>query len=438
MRTVMRRDASQVAAAESAAGTGGTLTGVAQLAVVVAGLGLMIVVAIDGAAGWRVVRAVLVLAVTAATVMVIRATGRVARGVLAFSFGLVATAAGAGIALPRLASDGRSSSAGAFVEAAASVAVLVAGLLLVLLGGVTLVRSSRGLWKIPVILALVCGTYAGLWSGVQAVVATNAPPGALGSATPADRGLPYSDVTFPAMDGVRLSGWYLPSANGAAVVLAHGSGSTRSAVLDHAAVLARRGYGVLLYDARGHGRSAGQAMDFGWYGDADVQGAVTFLGAQPDVRDGRIAAVGLSMGGEEAIGAAATDPRIRAVVAEGATGRVAADNNWLSDRYGTQGWLQERLDQLTYATADVLTDATSPSSLRAAVTATAPRPVLLIAAGRRPDEVTADRYLQQVSPATVQLWQIPGSDHTGGLSTAPAEWEQRVTTFLAAALATRS
>src|SRR5206468_1520008 len=83
-------------------------------------------------------------------------------------------------------------------------------------------------------------------------------------------------------------------------------------------------------DARGHGRSAGRAMDFGWYGDADVQGAVTFLGAQPDVRDGRIAAVGLSMGGEEAIGAAATDPRIRAVVAEGATGRVAADNDWLS------------------------------------------------------------------------------------------------------------
>src|SRR4051794_7771394 len=83
----------------------------AQVAVVVAGLGLTIVVAIDGAAGWRVVRAVLVLAVTAATVLVIRGTGPVARGVLAFSFGLVATAAGAGIALPRLAGGGRTPSA---------------------------------------------------------------------------------------------------------------------------------------------------------------------------------------------------------------------------------------------------------------------------------------------------------------------------------------
>ena len=66
--------------------------------------------------------------------------------------------------------------------------------------------------------------------------------------------------------------------------------------------------------------------------------------------------------------------------------------------------------------------------------ATAPRPVLLIAAGHKPDEVAADGYVQRASPTTVQLWQVPGSDHTGGLSTVPKEWEQRVTSFLAAAL----
>jgi pimeloyl-ACP methyl ester carboxylesterase len=32
-------------------------------------------------------------------------------------------------------------------------------------------------------------------------------------------------------------------------------------------VLAEHGYGVLLFDARGHGLSEGTAMDFGWYGD---------------------------------------------------------------------------------------------------------------------------------------------------------------------------
>ena len=70
-----------------------------------------------------------------------------------------------------------------------------------------------------------------------------------------------------------LSGWYVPSRNGAAVVLLHGAGSTRSAVLPHAVVLADDGFGVLLYDARGHGRSQGRAMDFGWYGDLGVAAA---------------------------------------------------------------------------------------------------------------------------------------------------------------------
>ena len=111
--------------------------------------------------------------------------------------------------------------------------------------------------------------------------------------------------------------------NHAAVVLLHGAGSTRSSVLDHAVVLANHGYGVLLFDARGHGRSGGRAMDFGWYGDKDVTAAVSFLQTRPDVDDDLIAAVGLSMGGEEAIGAAASDRRIRAVVAEGATHRVS-------------------------------------------------------------------------------------------------------------------
>ena len=55
-----------------------------------------------------------------------------------------------------------------------------------------------------------------------------------------------------------LAGWYAPSRNGAAVVLLHGAGSTRSNVLDEAVVLAEHGYGVLMLDARGHGESAGR------------------------------------------------------------------------------------------------------------------------------------------------------------------------------------
>ena len=70
------------------------------------------------------------------------------------------------------------------------------------------------------------------------------------------------------------------------------------------------------------------------------------------------------MGGEQAIGAAAADPRIRAVVAEGATNRVAGDKAWLSEQFGWRGAVQERIDWLTYGIADVLTAADQPITLR--------------------------------------------------------------------------
>ena len=231
-----------------------------------------------------------------------------------------------------------------------------------------------------------------------------------------------------------LSGWYVPSRNGAAVVLLHGAGSTRSAVLPHAVVLADDGFGVLLYDARGHGRSQGRAMDFGWYGDLDVAAAVDFVAGQADVKPGRVAALGLSMGGEEALGAAASDPRIRAVVAEGGTTRVAGDKAWLSDVHGVRGWAQEQLDRAMYATADVLTAASPPIRLQDAVARTSPRAILLITAGGVPDEGHAATHLRAGSPATVQVWTAPGAGHTRALAVHPAEWEDRVVSFLAHAL----
>ncbi len=37
----------------------------------------------------------------------------------------------------------------------------------------------------------------------------------------------YEDVALTTSDGLRLSGWYIPSQNGAAVILLHGYGTNR-------------------------------------------------------------------------------------------------------------------------------------------------------------------------------------------------------------------
>ncbi len=398
------------------------------VAVVAVGTGFAFVVAHDGTPIWQAVR---LLAVGAVTALAWKATAQrrpFARASAALAVGFVAVPVGVGIGGPYLAKTG----VGAMTVA--GLAVLLGGLVMLGAGLASLVRSLRRRWAVPTTGATVIVLLVLTFTLGQAVAATNIPRPAVGSTTPAAVGLAYRDVEFPATDGVRLSGWYVPSRNGAAVVLLHGAGSTRSNVLDHAVVLARHGYGILLYDARGHGRSDGRAMDFGWYGDPDIGGAVSFLQRQSDVDATRIAAVGMSMGGEQAVGAAASIDALRAVVAEGATNRVAADKAWLSDEFGLRGALTERVEGLTYAFADLLTSAGPPITLHDAVRAAAPRPVLLIAAGDMPDEARAGRYIQSGSPNTVDLWVVPKTDHTHGLATHPAEWETRVVGFLDQAL----
>ena len=178
-------------------------------------------------------------------------------------------------------------------------------------------------------------------------------------------------------------------------------------------------------------------MDFGWYGESDASGAVDFLAQRPDVESGRVGLVGMSMGGEQAIGAAGADDRVRAVVAEGATHRVAADKDYL-DAYGVRGELQQLVDRVTYGLAGLLTGAPEPANLRRSVSVATRRPdpaaFLLVAAGEVPDESLAADHVQAGSTTGVTTWTVAGAGHTQGLRTAPDAWEERVVAFLDDAL----
>src|SRR4029079_2588083 len=89
--------------------------------------------------------------------------------------------------------------------------------------------------------------------------------------------LPHQTVTFPAADGTKLGGWYIPSKNGAAGIVVHGGGGDRTGSLRHARLLSSLGYGVLLYDSRGRGTSEGDPNAQGWTAHGGVCGAHRFL-----------------------------------------------------------------------------------------------------------------------------------------------------------------
>ncbi len=383
------------------------------------GVSFVVLVGWHGSTGWRVTRMAVVIAVTLGAMWLERRRSAMLRSVSGLAVGVVGTSAGLGIGLMHVAKSDLD------VIAIAGLVALVAGLYLLVAASWLLIRTTSGWWRLIAIAAVVLVLQFVLEPFSIAIYATNLPSTPLGSATPADRGFAYQNVTLTTAGGVHLAAWYIPSHNGAAIVLLHGAGSTRTSVLGQASVLARHGYGVLLVDARGHGKSGGYAQDNGWWGNSDTASAVSWVETRPDVVGSKIAVVGISMGGEEAIGAAGADPRIRAVVTDGALWRGAMDDGWLPHSF--TGYVERASLSVQTALTELLTSAPTPPSLASSLRAAAPRPVLLIAA--KP-ELQGDRLLRNASPANVQLWELPDAGHTEGLATHPMAWESHVIGFL--------
>ena len=105
-----------------------------------------------------------------------------------------------------------------------------------------------------------------------------------------------------------------------AVLLAHGFGGSKYDTRDEAITLARSGYAVLTWSARGFGRSTGQiALDSPDYEVKDVRQLVDWLAKRPEVQldkpgDPRVGITGESYGGGISLMATAYDPRIDATV----------------------------------------------------------------------------------------------------------------------------
>ena len=138
-----------------------------------------------------------------------------------------------------------------------------AGVLLIGLGAGTLWRTRRTAgalwWRYPR-RALIAG--AGALAAIVVLMA------GLGYATthigravvpPNHLGVAYENVSFTTGDGLELQGWYIPSRNGAAVISFPG----RAGAQRQARMLARHGYGVLLFDRRGEGESEGDPNALG-------------------------------------------------------------------------------------------------------------------------------------------------------------------------------
>jgi len=307
-----------------------------------------------------------------------------------------------------------------------------AGLVLCLLGVDLLWRSRkpgrlRWLRRTGLALAAVVGAYWVVAPLAIAIAATHRPRQTV---APVALGRPYTQVTLRTSDGLQLAGWYVRSRNGAAIL----TYPTRKGKLPQARMLVRHGYGVLLLDARGYDGSDGAPNMFGWGQTRDIDAAVDWLRRRPDVRNGRVGGIGFSVGGELMLEAAAKNPRLRAVVSEGAGSRSIREELL----HGARGIPALPTQAVQTAALAVLSGTAPPPSLHDLAQRIAPRPLLLVYAGHGTggEELNRDYYRAAGRPK--QLWRIAESGHTGGYQTDPGAYERRVVGFFDHALLGRS
>jgi hypothetical protein len=240
--------------------------------------------------------------------------------------------------------------------------------------------------------------------------------------------VPHDEVTVPTADGRDLSAWWVPSRNGAAVLVDHGSGGSRERVVRHIEMLARHGYGVLALDLPGNGESEGHSNGLGDNAQPALDAALDWLSERPGVDPDRIAGFGLSLGAEVLIERASEDERLRAVVADGAT--RPDDAREVLD----MGLPEQVAGALAITGVRAVSGMRTSTSLNPMIGRIAPRPVLLVAAGGFEQEIPANRIYREHGGPTTDLYELPDAAHTGGLRKHPAEYERRTIGFLDRAL----
>lgn len=129
-----------------------------------------------------------------------------------------------------------------------------------------------------------------------------------------------------ASDSTRLAGWYIPAATpigpeGATVVLVHGHGSNKNAMLPWAEVL-HADYNLVLFDQRNHGQSFGTETTVGVRERTDLEAVVAWLRTTHAPTD--VAVLGNSMGAITATNAVASGLPVQALVLDSAPVSVAS------------------------------------------------------------------------------------------------------------------
>lgn len=246
---------------------------------------------------------------------------------------------------------------------------------------------------------------------------------------PSTYNLPYEDILVTNPDGMKLYGWFVPSENGAVIIMQHGYKSTRSELLNEAEMMHRHGYGVLLTTVRAHDQSEGEDITLGYYEMADMEAWYQYLLTRDDIDPQKIGILGNSYGGMLAIQYASQNPNIKAVVANCAFSSM-------SDTVATSVKHFTDLPEFPFVPLIVFWAETHTGIQMEAIDAAqwvpqiSPRPVFLMQGGK--DTVISPesgQILYDAANEPKELWYDPELGHVDFDTERAEEYEARVSAF---------
>lgn len=246
--------------------------------------------------------------------------------------------------------------------------------------------------------------------------------------TPLEYGVTeYQTENFKLADGVTISGWYIPPTThkNSLIILIHGHYADRRATREWAKILTAAGYGIYMYDQRGHGESEGVLDYVNSNFAADLLSIRQQLLAKYSVK--QFGAVGLSMGAHALINTFAQDPSaFQAAWLDGLWPQAAKDLDVFC------------LEMLLYSNLETVTQiifknpAPNVKSLLDILTENKTAKIMVVAAGAEDMESSTGRKLATAKSNMVDNWVIPNAKHLNGISIASDEYKQKLLDFFKA------
>jgi len=237
-------------------------------------------------------------------------------------------------------------------------------------------------------------------------------------------------LTVHSQTGVNLIGRFFRGRYAATIVLSGGYGGTQTEMLPVANSLHAAGFNVVTYDERGTGGSGG-AGTWGALEVPDLRSLIDAVARHPGVDPDHIGLFGFSIGADISIIEAASDHRIKVVVAAG---------SWPS----LQSYMKTRpIDAIVRPTWPYSPLALELLQLRtgadlsqvrpgAFIAKISPRPIMLID-GLDDTDVTPRGTIAnfRLARAPKTIWLVPGETHEGMVYPGGAGTTARVSAFFA-------